>query len=61
MPIKTISLCETCIYGSNNTLCTSARCKECKMLEGNGEKFKCGCTNIRWGQECPHYVKEASR
>lgn len=61
MASKSVETCTTCVYGANNDNCSSANCKKCDMCTTVAGVIKCKCTTVRWGQECPYYVKEAGR
>lgn len=59
MATKSLETCETCVYGSNNEWCSSGNCKKCAMSYEEYDVKGCRCLQIEWGDECPHYVKEA--
>ena len=60
MAKKTLELCYTCIYGSNNENCSQAKCRKCAMSCTQAGIIKCKCLDIKWGQDCPNYIKEAN-
>lgn len=61
MAVKSIETCLSCVYGANNPNCTAANCKKCDMCITIDDAVKCKCISIKWGNECPHYTKEAGR
>lgn len=51
MPVKTSQLCAACQFDSEN-------CKTCEGCPQRTSPGVCECSNISYGEKCPHYKKK---
>lgn len=58
-PIKTVELCEKCVFGIQND-CIKTNCSQCALSEEYDVLGCCPCNRINLGEKCPYFhpVKE---
>lgn len=53
-PIKTLTLCDKCVYGFYNVGCPGEGCLEdCPMIDP--DKQRCRCVTQRYGEPCEFF------